>query len=215
MDNGEYRALITTREKINSNTLYVLRIEVLPMKKRHTLLATQQKAVGSQLVSVPSDVSISELINGVNIYDYDLQKVNTYLDADIQFSLKGSTLTSESIGDILDIVGDMQTGKKGSAQKLSKYVDNGLISTEKYEQLIERYGAIPKGESPHREVHVPRKTADDKKVSQTVRTILEANVTPDEAVPTIEKMVEDGGLIVYHRRKKCEVLRIFPIHIPV
>ena len=33
MDNGEYRALITAREKINSNTLYVLRVEVLPTKK--------------------------------------------------------------------------------------------------------------------------------------------------------------------------------------
>ena len=48
------------------------------------------------------------------------------------------------------------------------------------------------GENPHRGVQVPRKTAKDKKVSQTVRTILEAKATPDEALPTIEKMVEDG-----------------------
>ncbi len=57
---------------------------------------------------------------------------------------------------------------------------------------IKEYGAIPSGEKPHREIQVPQKTAKDKKVSQTVRTILEAKATPDEAVPTIEKMVEDG-----------------------
>jgi len=39
---------------------------------------------------------------------------------------------------------------------------------------------------------VPKKTAKNKKVSQTVRTILEAKATPDEALPAIEKMVEDG-----------------------
>ncbi len=57
---------------------------------------------------------------------------------------------------------------------------------------IKEYGAIPVGENPHREIQVPKRTAKDKKVSQTVRTILEAKATPDEAVPTIEKMVEDG-----------------------
>ena len=97
MNNGEYRALITAREKVNSNTLYVLKVEVLPTKKRHTLSATQQKnAVGSQSLSVPSDISIPELVNGVKIFNYDTNTDNTYTSADIQFSLKdseGNTLT--------------------------------------------------------------------------------------------------------------------------
>ena len=61
-----------------------------------------------------------------------------------------------------------------------------------WKALLDKYGAIPKGENHARDVSVPKKTAEDKKVSQTVRTILEAKATPDEAVPTIEKMVEDG-----------------------
>lgn len=70
MNGGEYRALITAREKVKSNTLYVLKVEVLPTQKRHAPVATQQNnAVGSQLVSVPSDISISELANGVKIFD--------------------------------------------------------------------------------------------------------------------------------------------------
>jgi len=63
---------------------------------------------------------------------------------------------------------------------------------QEWEALLDKYGAIPSGENPHRDVQVPKKTAKNKKVSQTVRTILEAKATPDEALPAIEKMVEDG-----------------------
>lgn len=57
---------------------------------------------------------------------------------------------------------------------------------------IRRYGEISEGENATRKVRMPRKTSDDKKVSQTVRTILEANATPDEIVPTIEEMALRG-----------------------
>lgn len=78
------------------------------------------------------------------------------------------------------------------ADVLAKYVDSGAISTDVYNQLLEDFGAIPVGENPSRDISVPKKTAKDKKVSQTVRTILEAEATPDVNVPTIQKMVEDG-----------------------
>jgi hypothetical protein len=39
---------------------------------------------------------------------------------------------------------------------------------------------------------VPRKTAEDKKVSQTVRTILEAGATPETAIPNIEELTARG-----------------------
>lgn len=57
---------------------------------------------------------------------------------------------------------------------------------------VKKYGAIPKGETPSREILLPRKTAADKKVSQTVRTILEAGATPEGMVPTVEDMVAKG-----------------------
>lgn len=63
---------------------------------------------------------------------------------------------------------------------------------ERYKALIDKYGAIPSGENPARDIQVPKKTADNQKVSQTVRTILEANATPDTAVPTIEELTAMG-----------------------
>lgn len=57
---------------------------------------------------------------------------------------------------------------------------------------IRRYGEIPEGENATRKVRMPRKTSDNKKVSQTVRTILEAKATPDDLTPTIEEMALRG-----------------------
>ncbi len=106
-------------------------------------------------------------------------------NADINFSLKGGIKINSQTPEMLDTIEELQNGDKSAADRLTKYVDSGMISTEAYKGLIERYGAIPKGENPHRDIQVPKKTADDKKVSQTVRTILEAKATPDEAVPTL------------------------------
>lgn len=73
-----------------------------------------------------------------------------------------------------------------SAERLSDELED-LRDT-----YIRRYGEIPEGENATRKVRMPRKTSDNKKVSQTVRTILEANATPDEIVPTIEEMALRG-----------------------
>ena len=66
------------------------------------------------------------------------------------------------------------------------------IPEANYEALKEKYGYIPAGERAYREVQVPRKTADDKYVSRTIRTVLEAKATPDAMVPTLERMVAKG-----------------------
>lgn len=116
------------------------------------------------------------------------QEQDGKLNKDRDYSLKSGVSATE----LLDTIDDMRNGKQKAIGILSEYVERGAISSELYEELIEKYGSIPKGEKPHRDIQVPKKTAKDKKVSQTVRTILEAKATPDEALPTIEKMVEEG-----------------------
>lgn len=84
------------------------------------------------------------------------------------------------------------------ADRLAKVnsVDDAAFSREipeaNYETLKEKYGYIPAGERAYREVQVPKKTADDKYVSRTIRTVLEAKATPDAMVPTLERMVSKG-----------------------
>lgn len=85
-----------------------------------------------------------------------------------------------------------------NADRLAKVnsVDDVKFSREipeaNYEALKEKYGYIPAGERAYREVQVPKKTADDKYVSRTIRTVLEAKATPDAMVPTLERMVSKG-----------------------
>ena len=54
------------------------------------------------------------------------------------------------------------------------------------------YGTMAKGEKAARDIQMPKKTSENEKISQTVRTILEAKATPDEMVPTIEEMALNG-----------------------
>ena len=162
--------------------------------------AKPQRAVGfNEIVTAIIPDNVSEELktklteNNVQFIEYEHGNNDARLEAlnsleDVQFSLKGGMSATE----LFDTVDDARKGKKKAINTLSQYVKDGVMSTELYEELIEKYGAIPSGEKPHRDIQVPRKSGKNKKVSQTVRTILEAQATPDEAVPTIEKMVEDG-----------------------
>ena len=59
-------------------------------------------------------------------------------------------------------------------------------------RLAAQFGTIKEGEKPTREVAVQKRTSKEEKVSQNVRTILEAGATPEEALPTIERMIANG-----------------------
>lgn len=91
---------------------------------------------------------------------------------------------------------EYETGNDADRLEKVNSVENAKFSlkgSDDYQGLIEKYGAIEQGENPRaRYVQVPRQTADGKKVSRTVRTVMEAAATPDAMVPTIQEMVEKG-----------------------
>lgn len=60
------------------------------------------------------------------------------------------------------------------------------------EELAEAYGIIPPGEKRAREVRVPQRTDDDNRVSRAIRTIMEAQTTPEQLLPRIEEMIANG-----------------------
>ena len=103
-----------------------------------------------------------------------------------KFSLKGEKSMRDEIKRI------RTEGEK--AGKSEAEIENdimGVVGPE-YGALIKAYGEIKRGERPAREIKLPRKTEEDRRVSQTIRTVLEAEVTPEAAVPTIEQMVAQG-----------------------
>ncbi len=154
MNKGEYRAVITAREKANSNTLYVLRVEVLPIKKRHTPSTAQQKAVGSQWLSVPSNISIPELVNGVKIKNYDTNMYDIYSGKDIQFSLKDAdyqkavesedTIVYDDDGRIIPISERFNENKKDIRYSL-KDSDGNTLTKEQQEYFKDSKGRNENG----------------------------------------------------------------------
>lgn len=77
--------------------------------------------------------------------------------------------------------------------RLAKYVEEGEISTEAYTKLIEKYGAIPSGEKPHREIQVPQKTSKNKEWSKNkIKTIVCATLC------IILALLLTSAAIVYH-----------------
>ena len=95
MNGKEYRVRIVAREKENSDLLYIVDTELLKIKDGVRKLPGQKPR---NLGATPSDISIPELINGVKIYDYDMQKNDVYTQNDIRFSLKDDTdITYDSL----------------------------------------------------------------------------------------------------------------------
>lgn len=62
-----------------------------------------------------------------------------------------------------------------------------------YSQASNTYGAIKPGENPARVVDVPKSMDGETNVMQTVRTIMEADVTPDAAIPVLENEIVKGS----------------------
>lgn len=62
------------------------------------------------------------------------------------------------------------------------------------DSYIDKYGLVPPGERPVRDVKVPKKISDTQVVSQFARTMMEAGVTPDDTVSEFEKAILDGTM---------------------
>lgn len=84
-----YRVLISGKEKQNSKKLYSLNIEILPQKNGNVPLANTNSGYQSS-GTLPSDISISDLVKNVNVYNYDTGQYQIYNDTDIKYSMQES-----------------------------------------------------------------------------------------------------------------------------
>ena len=117
-----------------------------------------------------------------------------------RFSLKGETELDAAVGKLLE-----RAERDGLTQEQVKAETRRLVE-ETYQKMARRYGAIAPGEKAAREVQVPRKTSENLRVSQTVRTVMEAQATPEEALPSIQELVarEEFSYERYSDKKAME-----------
>lgn len=118
--------------------------------------------------------------------EINLEKLGLKAGDTTKFSLKDSDSLAREIARI------QRDGAKKKRSEAEIQADVRAVVQEAYQAMIGEYGAIRTGEKPAREVQVPKRTAPNNRVSQTVRTVMEAGATPDEALPTIEEMTARG-----------------------
>lgn len=74
-----------------------------------------------------------------------------------------------------------------------------------YSRMANEYGTIEPGENPARMVDVPLSTNGEDRVRRGVRTIMEAQITPDEAIQAFEDEVVKGTFSYHPRKDKASV----------
>lgn len=87
MNGKNYRALITAREKQNSNILYVVNTEVMQIKNGAGFSAGQKPP---NVPDLPFDISVTDLVKGVKTHDYRTNQDRFYNANDIKFSLSAA-----------------------------------------------------------------------------------------------------------------------------
>ena len=178
----------------------------------YAMAAYATDSQGREFVAIVTVEQSDENVSGIEVYDVThamsgRQKRGQASDPHTRsrvFHL--SNLSRISISDFLGIVNATHQSilSENVLERLGEsrnpdgeYTGQVLYSLkgqrELMQQYMEQYGIIPEGEKPHRKARLPKKTGENQRVSQTVRTAMEAKVTPDEAIPDIESLVADGS----------------------
>ena len=76
--------------------------------------------------------------------------------------------------------------------EFSEYDVLKKVSQKTRKLLMDKYGSIKPGENPSRQADIPIQTNDLNRVSQTVRTAVEASATSDEMAEKIRQKVVEG-----------------------
>lgn len=108
-------------------------------------------------------------------------------DVNPRYSLKRDAALEKDFASIRE---QLEAGKltEEQADRLRGEAVDRLLARQ-----AEEYGRMEPGETPAREITLPRRTDGKTKVSRTVRTILEGKATPELALPGIKQLVAEGA----------------------
>ena len=110
---------------------------------------------------------------------------------DESLTIKGASATVWS----MPITDSMKNSVLYEGQARYSLDTDGILDFEDlWDDAIAQYGTIPKGEIPARDVDVPKKINEKDVVSRGARTMIEAGITPDDAVSEFEKRILDGTM---------------------
>lgn len=97
-------------------------------------------------------------------------------------------------GKISELRSKAENKIKNSAEKKKIEVKQERYKFKSLSEAVSKYGRIKEGEKPYRETAVPRKIDKDRYVSRFARTMVEAGVTPNEALSEFEERILSGDM---------------------
>ena len=84
------------------------------------------------------------------------------------------------------------TDNIGTFDKSNPDINYSIKKSSPLSDLNEKYGTIPKGEKPARDVSIPKKVSETEYVSRHARTLAEAGITSDIFESELEQEIKNG-----------------------
>mgnify|MGYP000994994230 CR=1 FL=1 len=127
-------------------------------------------------------------------YDINLEVDPKVPSANARLSYNGSTSVNTKLSQKESGVNNNISKNNKNDTKTSVGNDTFMERMNRYNALIQDHRAIPKGETPARDVSVPKKSSKTEYVSNFARTMLEAEATPDNMISDFEKEITNGTM---------------------
>lgn len=187
--NNADEILKASRNYVNEALLHPRKDAIIDFARGEVMLRIGNNEYSAQVIIGNRENGSLMLYDIINLSPINIQQSTKKVDADYTTKPQKETGSRQSVSTTTSISNSSENvnGKfslKGSSDALQAQLD----------EAVKKYGAIPTGENPSRDIQVPKKATDNKneRISQTVRTVLEAKATPDIALPTIEEMALEG-----------------------
>ena len=186
------------REIIDSAKLFSINDDIVHNKFNGFRYYKALVRLGEQ--EYPIYLNVGRAKNGDGYHLYDITKKVGEVKKQISVFERVKDLRSENdLPTLKDIPQETNSVKgkfslKNDDIRYSLATDGILDLEDLWEDAKERYGTIPKGEIPVRDVDVPKKINEKDVVSRFARTMIEAGVTPDDAISEFEKAILDGTM---------------------
>lgn len=145
-------------------------------------------------VVLPMDEPIAGVKTSDGAIAFDRDIIRRNLPAEVVFSyVDNGTYSLKRPAELQNAYDEIQTRVDSGEITAEEAIREKTAAVDRiYAEYVRKYGEMAPGENPARKVSVPKQTSDTTKVSQTIRTIMEAKSTPESILPTLKESIANG-----------------------
>lgn len=145
-------------------------------------------------VVLPMDEPIAGVKTSDGAIAFDRDIIRRNLPAEVVFAyVDDGTYSLKRPAELQNAYDEIQTRVDSGEITAEEAIREKTAAVDRiYAEYVRKYGEMAPGENPARKVSVPKQTSDTTKVSQTIRTIMEAKATPESILPTLKESIANG-----------------------